>query len=145
LFFGSNANVPNETSWPAGDWVVRYEVTTANTALDVEEVHVDRMNSGCTSQANVGNLTALNNSLSAGVHSHTVSGAVQTAAATDTFHVIIGCQRDSHGAQTAGITPSQNIDAPFTAAAGGVVRSLAASGGLAGLGGLAGQGGGLAG
>lgn len=58
-----------------------------------------------------------------GVKSMTVSGAAQTANATDLFLIVLRFSDTSvHGNESIGMTPSQNIDTPLDAPAGGKRR-----------------------
>lgn len=120
LHYESEANEPNETSWPAGDWVVRFNVTTGNTNLDITDMVVCRVDSGGTSQATIGAASFLPFVLSAGVKSITVAGGADAgAAATDRFYLVGGIRRIlGHGSQQATITNDQLLDTPFAALAG---------------------------
>ena len=115
--FESEANEPNETSWPAGTWTVRLNVTTGNANLDFESLDICRVDSGGTSQATIGTLTSTV-TLTSGVHTFNVTGSADAgAAASDRFYAVGGIAIDpaAHGTQTVTVTNDQLIDTPFSA------------------------------
>lgn len=122
IHFESEANEPNETSWPAGDWIVRIRVTTGNSNLDWDEQYVCRVNSGGVSQATIGSAVAQAVNLTAGAKSITVAGGADAgAAATDRFYLVGGIIRSAgHGEQIAVVFNDQSIDTPFAAVAANV-------------------------
>lgn len=108
------------TTWAAGNWTVRLNVTTANMNLTWDTVYICRVNSSCVSQATIASATGLAISCgTTGVKSTTVSGAVQTPGAGDKIVVLLEFDNGSMTTQTFGITPNQLIDSPFTAASVG--------------------------
>ena len=121
----SEANQPNSTSWPAGDWVFRFNVTTGNANVLWFTSHVCRVDSSGVSQASIGQETGSSQALTSGVKTVTVSGSADAgAAATDRFYLIGTVIRagGSHGNQNATITNDQLIDTPFAALTATAVR-----------------------
>jgi len=119
IHFESETNEPNETSWPAGDWTVRFNVTTGNTNVDLDGIDICRVNSSGVNQATIFDTFFLAINLSAGVKTFTVSGNADAgAAATDRFYIVLSIFRSAgHGSQSATITNDQQIDTPFAALA----------------------------
>ncbi len=128
----SEANEPNSTSWPAGDWVFRFNVTTGNANVEWSQGQVCRVNSAGANQATIGSNTFVV-PLTAGVKTETISGSADAgAAATDRFYMIGRVQRESsaHGTQTATITNDQVMDTPFAALAATAVKDPVMSPGV---------------
>lgn len=110
--------VPTSTSWDAGTWTVRFNVTTQNMNVSWSSVYICRVNSSCTNQATIGSSTGLGISLgSPGVKSTTVTGSSQSPSAGDKVLVLCLFDNSAMTNQTVGITPDQNIDSPFNPAA----------------------------
>jgi hypothetical protein len=129
LVYETIGNEPNDTSWAAGNWTVRLNVTTGDTDIQADEVWICRINSGGTSQATVGSSTGLAEDLDARIHSWVISGSAQAgAAAGDRFVVLIGTKRKSgaHGNPTAVVTNDQDIDTPLAAAGADIDLTAAA-------------------
>ncbi len=118
FMFQSADNEPNKTSWEAGDWVVRLNVTTSQMDITWEDTYICRFDNACGSLATVGSLVSQAISCgSTGVKSMTISGASQTANATDEIYIVLVFKNAStHGNKSIGITPDQNIDTPLDAA-----------------------------
>lgn len=116
-------------SWDAGTWTVRVNVTTANMNVTIEEVHICRLNSSEVNQAKIGSATGLAiNCGTVGVKSINVTGVAQTPVAGDIVLVQIVCTNaQSMSLQSIGVTPSEIISSPFTAAAVGVTGTFAAA------------------
>lgn len=114
--------------WPAGDWTVRINITTADMDTDWEDTWICRVNSSCVSQAEIGNLQDQAVNLgSTGVKTMTVAGSAQTPSANDSFVVVLGFSTSAHGGSGGGITPDQDLDTPLVVpagSAGGVVHRL---------------------
>lgn len=109
--------VPDGSTWAAGDWVVRLNVTTAQTTVSWDATYICRVNSGCTSQATIGSLTGQAISLSpTGVKSMTVTGSAQTPGAGDKVIIVLLFDNSNSCTRNVGLTPSENIDSPFIAA-----------------------------
>ncbi len=90
LVLNSASGVPGLTSWPAGNWVVQLDVTTANTNLSWTATCVVRVSSTGSNLGEVGSLTGQNISLGAtGVQSMTISGALMGTSSTDRVQVIV--------------------------------------------------------
>ncbi len=100
----SASGVPNATNWPSGNWTVKLDVTTANSNVTWQDTCILRVNSSGVAQATVGSLTAQNISLGAtGVQSMTISGASQSASATDRIAVVVNLKNSvGHSAETVG-------------------------------------------
>lgn len=118
MHFESENNEPNETTWPAGDWIFRFNVTTGNANVEWVTQVCCRLDSGGTSQAQIflAGIPGGVQALTAGVHEETFSGAVDFgAAASDRFYLVSLLRReaDAHGNQTATITNDQLLDTPF--------------------------------
>lgn len=113
--------IDSGTTWAAGTWTWRLNITTSNMNLTLEEVYICRYNSASTpvNQATIGSVTGLAISLgTTGVKSGNITGSAQTPSAGD---IVIVSFRFSNGAmsnQTAQATFDQNIDSPFTAQVG---------------------------
>jgi hypothetical protein len=123
----SDAGVPNNTSWEAGTWTVRCEVTTANANITVLEAQVCRVNSSGTNQASVisgaGALVlGANGATTTGVKSGSASGSAQAgSAAGDRMAVVLTAKNTLTSMPTAfSWKPSQNIDTPVTQNGGAV-------------------------
>ena len=110
-----------DTSWAAGDWVVRINVSTGDTQ-NWDAVHVCRVTSDCSSvEATVGSNTGIAKALNAGgTFTETVSGSAQAgAASSDLWLIVLACtETQAHGNSAIGITPSLIIDTPLAALAG---------------------------
>lgn len=120
-----------ETSWDAGTYTVRVNVTTAQANLEFAEVYVCRANSSGINQATVGSLTGLTEALSAGTHTFNVTGSSQTAGATDVVYIVLVIfNTQPHADQTGYFTPSLVINTPITstAAAAGLLDFERATG-----------------
>lgn len=111
----SASGEPNEATWPAGDVVVRINVTTANSNVDFKEIYVCQVSSTGSNKATWGSLTGLSEAATSGVHTFTVSCSEITGALTsDQIYILVGITRTSgHGTQQATITMDQEIDTPF--------------------------------
>ena len=110
----SAPNWPSETSWPSGNYVVRLNVTTANSNITWEDCYVCRVNSSGVNQETIGSLTAQAISCgTTGVKTMTVSGSATTAAATDEIYIVCLFKNGDHMSSfSIGITPDQNVDVP---------------------------------
>jgi hypothetical protein len=106
------------TSWDGGTWTVRLNVTTANANIDWDTVVICRLNSSCANQETIGTTNNLAISCgTTGVKSTSVTGAAQSPGVGDKVMVILGFDNgDNMNAQAIGITPSEDIDSPFTVA-----------------------------
>jgi hypothetical protein len=116
VHFESANNEPNLTSWPAGNWTVRINVTSPNTNITWTECYICRVNSSGVSQATVGSLTGQSLSLVSGVASMTISGSAQTANATDRVYILCVFSNSTGVQQSFNYKPNQLIDTPLTAA-----------------------------
>ena len=110
-----------DVDWNSGEWTIRVDVTDANMNITWEETDWKRYNSSCVEQETFHNDTAVSISFgSTGVKTETtgsVSGDVPSAG-----DICIVAPIQTNGAMMTegwGITPSQNIDSPFTTAVAG--------------------------
>lgn len=102
------------TTWQSGTWTVRLNITTSTTNLNLIEVHICRLSSGCSSLATVGSTTGLAISMgTTGVKTIEVTGAEQSAGATDRIYIVFIFHAVNHTNPTPGFTPDQNIDTPI--------------------------------
>ncbi len=109
-------NEPNLVSWPAGNYITRINVTTGNANLDWDENYVCRMPITCILSNTIGSAVAQAVSLTAGVKSITVAGALDSGLLADTVFIVGGIARVAgHGSQSATITNDQVVDTPFAA------------------------------
>lgn len=117
--FNFKCTVNSGVSWNAGTWTWRLNITTANMNLTLGEVYLCRVNSSDVNQATIGSATGLGISLSStGVKSGTISGSSQSPSAGDYVSVVLVFTNTAMTGQQADCTLNQNIDSPFTAAAG---------------------------
>lgn len=109
-----------DVDWNAGDWTVRWNVTDGNMDVDLEEIHICRVNSSCVSQASIGSDIAIAENLaSTGIRTRTIAGSVQTPSVGDDVVIVFGLQNNnSMFNRDIGWTPDQNVDSPFTAVGG---------------------------
>jgi hypothetical protein len=107
--------VPAGTSWDAGDWTLRLNVTTANMNLTWGTGAICRVSSGCVNQANIDSYNAAQSLGSTGVKSFTTAGLTQTPSAGDKVIIGLVISNGAMSDQSFAFTPDQNIDSPFTA------------------------------
>ena len=102
-------------SWEAGDWVVRFNLTTANSLITLQEIHVCRFNSSCVNQGSVGSLTGIGEGWgSTGVKTHTITGSADVGGVFDNAYIIAVFDAGGvHGNQAFSITYDQDIDSPL--------------------------------
>jgi hypothetical protein len=116
------------TTWGAGNWTVRHNVTTANMNITIKAIYICRVNSSYVSQAIIGSLTGLATTMgTVGVLSFTVSGSAQTPSAGDKVVVMTFADNGAMSLQAASTTPDQLIDSPFTVSAALTLTAAAAS------------------
>lgn len=103
------------TSWDAGTWTTRLNVTTANMNLTLTEIHICRMDSSHNNVSTIGSVTGLSISLgSTGVITQNVTGvAVGSPAVDDYVLVIYTFANGAMSSQTFTLTRNQNISSPF--------------------------------
>lgn len=121
----SEANEPNSSSWPSGDWTLRLNITTGNANVILDHINVCRLDSLGVNQATVVNVSSVNIPMTAQVFVDTRNGQAQPgASATDRFYYVINITRLSgaHGNQNVTITNDQLIDTPFAALAATAVK-----------------------
>ena len=102
----------------SGTWTVRLNHTTTSASIEIEEIHVCLIDSGCTNIETIGSLTAIARaSNEAQPMSFSVSQGSDTRVINsgDRVMIVIGYQNNAtHGNQVVGLTPSVNIDCPWT-------------------------------
>ncbi len=109
-------------TWASGNWVVRFNVTTANSNITWTQTWICRFNSSCVNQATIGSLTGQSVSMgTTGVKSMTISGSAQTPAAGDQIVLAYKFSNGMSTSQTFNYLNNQLIDSPFTAATGPTV------------------------
>ena len=115
----------NGGSWGAGDYVIRLNITTANSNATWIATFVCRINAVCASQETIGSLTGQSTSLgSTGVKTHTVSGSAVTPADNDKVYCVLVVDFAADmGNVSFNFTPDQLVDTPIVAA-GAIVRGL---------------------
>lgn len=113
---GFELPVASGSTWAAGTWTVRLNITTANSALTLEDIFICRVNSSGVSQATIGSLSSIAASLGAtGVISKSITGAAQTPSAGDKVYIVFSfTNSNSMTTQSAAFTADQLIDSPFT-------------------------------
>lgn len=115
LAFQSDTTLPepNVTTWQAGDYVVRLNVTTARSGMIWEETYICERTSGATFNT-VASLVGQTTTMDAGTQTHTVNRASDfTAAANSTVYIVMVFTGPAHGGSNAGVTPSLVIDTPI--------------------------------
>ena len=103
----------------SGTWTVRLNHTTNNANIDIEEIHICLIAaSGCANRETIGSLTAI---ARASNESQPMSFSVTQGSDTSTINsgdrvmIVIGYQNNgAHGNNAVGLTPSVNIDCPWT-------------------------------
>lgn len=118
----------------SGDWTVRINHTTGSANLIGREIHICRIDSGCANQETLGALTGQTFDTSTGTWTATVSQASNTSVATgDRVMIVVGYNNTAtHGNHNLGITPSLNIDCPWTVPVGDVSPDASAAIGMQG-------------
>jgi hypothetical protein len=108
-------DIPSGTSWNAGTWTWRLNVTTANMNLTLTEVYICRINSSNVSQATIGSATGLGLGLgTTGVQSGTISGSAQTPSSGDYVNIVFVFTNAAMNTQSISVTHNQVIDTPLT-------------------------------
>lgn len=105
---------PNVTTWQAGDYVVRLNVTTARAGTLWDETYICERTSGGVFNT-VASLTGQGTAMAAGTQTHTVNRATDFSplAANSTVYVVIVLTGPAHGGSDVGVTPSLVIDTPI--------------------------------
>src|SRR5262245_1390672 len=105
------------TTWAAGTWTVRVNITTANASIQWTDTYICQVSSTCSNIATIGSLTGQTTSLgTTGVKTHSVTGsAVASPGGTDKILVLMVFQNVSANmSQTFQWTPNQIINTAFT-------------------------------
>lgn len=104
----------------AGNWTVRVNHSTGVSDVDLDEVHICRVDSGCGIQETLGSSTGIAFATDGGVFSGVVNQASSTSiTAGDRVVIVVAYQSNgAHGNAAFGVTPSVNIDCPWTVPAG---------------------------
>jgi hypothetical protein len=108
--------VPDGYVGSAGSWVVRMNVTTANSNLTWDGLTLCRVNSSCVSQQTV---LATTNGLgillsTTGVKSTTQTGSAVSLSSGDRIIAILAISNGVASSQAFSFTPNQLIDSPFS-------------------------------
>lgn len=102
----------------AGNWTVRINHSTGDADIDIEEVHICRVALGsCANQETLGSTTAIATATNGAQPVSVVvnQGSNTSVATDDRVLVIVGYQNNAaHGNNSIGVTPSVNIDCPWT-------------------------------
>lgn len=121
--FLSAPGEPGSTSWEAGTWTFRFEITTANMFLTWDRIACAAVRNGATSGQVFTTDTAVGIAIdTTGVKSKSETGSAVSADATDQIEALYGISNGSSMAQSYGYTPSQDIDTPVTQAVPGIVK-----------------------
>lgn len=115
LAFQSDTSLPepNVTTWDAGDYVIRLNVTTARIGTVWAATYICERTSGGAYNA-VASLTGQSIGMDAGTQTMTVNRATNyAAAATSTIYIVCVFTGPAHGGSDVGITPSLVIDTPI--------------------------------
>jgi hypothetical protein len=117
VYWQSNTNEPNLTSWQSGNWTVRFNITGSNSNLTWDSVYIYRMSSNCGTANLVASATGMGISMgSVQVLSKTLSGSSQSASASDTIYVILAIKNSQNTNQSFSYHSDQLIDTPLSAA-----------------------------
>ena len=106
--------ISDGSTWSAGDWTVRLNVTTANMNFRVTNVYIQRYSSACSSIAILGSVNPVEALSSTGVKTWVISCSGATPNPGDLTIVRLEVSNVSMSAQSFEFTPNQNIDSPFT-------------------------------
>lgn len=122
----SESAVPNSASWESGNWVFRFEVTTANMNVEWSQVCAHALlNGACTTNGQAVSATGLAISLgTTGVKSSTQAGSAITPNATDRIKCSFEVTNNTSMTQAWGVKPSQNIDTPVNQGAANLPPGL---------------------
>ena len=104
---------------PAGDHVTRWDITTANLNVTLQEVHVCYWDDSLSSFSSLGSTTGIGDDLDAAVKAITITGASAgpTYASGDRlYYVFVGDTAADHGNEQWGWTPSQLMTTPIVEA-----------------------------
>ena len=103
-------------TWAAGPWTVLLNATAGNKNVDLEAIHICRLDSAGNVVATVGSATAIGTPLAAGVYTTEVAGTAQTHAAGDRVGIYITVRNTVANMTNAiGITFNQTVTTPITA------------------------------
>lgn len=125
------SDAPTNTNWDSGDWVVDFEVTTGNTNITLQEIHICHIDGGaCSTTGTIGSMTGIGQAMSAGIHSYTISGSEVSSPNTssDPYIVWVFDFGGNHGNEDMGVTPSQTIDSPITIASEQISENVGTQG-----------------
>lgn len=108
-------SVASGTTWSAGTWTWRFNVTVANMNITLTDVYICRVNSFGGNQATIGSSTGLSVSMgTTGVKSGNITGSSQTPLAGDNVIIIFQFLNGAMSNQFFSVINDQIIDAPFT-------------------------------
>ena len=121
-----DCTIPSDVDWDSGDWTIPINFTNGHMDITLDQVHICRVNSGCTNQESLGSETGIGFNTANGLTTRTISGsAVASPSAGDRVAIVIVFDKSSsHSARSFDITPNQTITAPFNRAATGRAPQL---------------------
>lgn len=115
VFWIKSSGIPSGTSWDAGTWTVRWNITTANMNLTLRRCVICKVDSGITTYTKIGETSGLATSLgSTGVITISVTGSAMTPSAGDQIIIMFFGDNSSMNLASVTVTENQNIDSPFT-------------------------------
>lgn len=103
-----------QADWPAGNWTIRLNVSSAQNNTAWDGVWVCRVDNACATVASVGSETTSVDISAGGVFSKTVSGTATTGTTTDAVYIV--CRfTNSHSmtARTVGVLPNETVASPI--------------------------------
>jgi hypothetical protein len=106
----SKSGEPGTTLWQSGNWVVRLDITTANTNLTWNGLGI------CSTTSNTSVVSATGLAISCGttgVKSATKAGNQITPLSTERIQASLGFSNGSSMVQSFSVRPDQNIDTPL--------------------------------
>ena len=105
---------PGIAYWPAGNYIIPLNITTANTNLTWTETYVHRISHGCSSVALLGSLVGQSISLgTVGIKTMIVAGIAYSNNENDMIYITLVFSNASAMAQTAVYMPNQVIITPI--------------------------------
>lgn len=121
--FESAAGQPGETSWPSGTAVVRINITTGNSAVTLQTVHLCRVDSTGSNLGTWGSATPAVAATSGVKTVNVTVSSIGSTNASDQIYCVVGILRNTgHSTETITITNDQQWDTPFAAAGAALVE-----------------------
>ena len=110
---------------PAGDHITRWDISTANLNVTLQQIHVCWWNG--TVFSSLGSTLAIGDDLDASIKSVTITGASASpsySAGDRLYYVFVGDTAADHGNEQWGWTPSQLMTTPIVAAAPAPIEEI---------------------